>query len=149
MMSAVELYTLLTHLWGVIKTWPQASVLNWRRREIRRMDGELFFKFFKWPRYMRRIYFQNAYPHGDVQTFQLILFLTGNGLSFYRAAKWILSSHALVTWERRDRLVQKRIAQMKWIREHYEMRTNQWRYFDIDARRILYINGRVYTEGNN
>ena len=145
-MMSSELYIVLVNLWNVMRSWHISRVLEWRRKELRRMDRDIFFKFHKWPRYMRRIYFQNAFPHGDAQTFQLMPFLVGNGLSFYRAAKWVLSSHVLVKLERRDRLARRRIAQIKWIRQHFDQRLNHWRYFDIDERRIVYLIGSIYNQ---
>ena len=78
MMSSAELYVALVNLWHAKRTWNISQVLEWRQKELKRMDGDIFFKFHKWPKYMRRIYFQNAFPHGDSQTFQLVMFLVGN-----------------------------------------------------------------------
>ena len=113
---------------------------------IKEYDGDFFYHIKHWPKYIRRIFFQNKAPIGDTQTFTLLLFFIGNGSSPERAGQWILSNHALFNWSRSQRSALKRIRQIKWIFKNVDENRNKWSYFDIDAKRILYFNGNVYNK---
>ena len=104
-------------------------VLNWRITYLRLLDGDLLPPIQLWPKYVRRIFFQTAFPVGERQTFILYLFLIGNGLSPFIAVEWILSSFAISPWRRRKYLLRKRILQIKWIQNNIENNIEHWRYF--------------------
>ena len=124
------------------------EVFQWRRSTIDRLSGDLLPPIQSWPAYMRRLFFQTAYPHGDTQTFMLYLYFVGNALNPLIAAKWILSSFALCTWNKRERILRKRITQLKWITQNLPRNQHRWRYFDLHERRVVYFNGRQYFGDN-
>ena len=129
-------------------TMSRAQAFRWRNQYLQMIDGDLLAPIQCWPKYLRRIFFKTACPVGDRQTFILYLFMMGNGLSPFVATKWIMSSFAICTWQRREVLLRKRVAQIKWI--HNNIRNNMWhwRYFDLVERRILYLDGRVFMTNN-
>ena len=143
-MNAEELEVVLKDCWEHLQRRSKEEVLNYRKFHIKLLDGDIFYKICKWPKYIRRIFFQNHAPIGDKQTFILILFFVGNGVSFYRAGRWILSPHALFDWTRAKHSAAKRIRQIKGIRANIGNNQNKWSYFDIDRNRILYLNGEVF-----
>ena len=123
-------------------TMNRQEVLQWSSITISRLDGDLLAPIHRWPTYIRRMFFQTAFPLGDTQTFKMYLFFVGNGLNPLTATKWIMSSFALSTWNRRERMLRKRISQLKWITENLARNQNHWRYFDLDERRVVYFDGR-------
>lgn len=112
------------------------QAMRWRRQYLQMIDGDLLAPIQLWPKYVRRIFFQTSFPVGDSQTFILYLFMIGNGLSPFVASKWVMSSFAVCTWQRRDRLLRKRIAQIKWIHTNIRNNMSHWRYFDLVEREI-------------
>ena len=140
-----EVSYLMRREWNELRYTSKEDILTWRRNAIRRLDGDLINPIFQWPRNIRRIFFQNAYPIGDTQTFTLYLFFVGNGVSPFIFCKWILTSIALKNWVRRDRLAAKRIRQMKYIQHNLDDNRHRWRYFDLDQRRVVYLNGQIYN----
>ena len=143
-MTPAELEIVLRESWDRLRQMSKERVLRYRSELIRTLDGDVFYKIHTWPKYIRRIFFQNHAPIGDKQTFILSLFFVGNGVSFYMAGRWILSSHALFDWSRARHSAVKRIRQLVWISQHMEEKKHKWSYFDIDARRIIYLNGNVF-----
>ena len=147
-LSGQEVWYIMTVKWNDMREQRRNEVMEWRRRTLARVDGDLLNPIYQWPRYIRRILFQTAYPIGDRQTFTLYLFFVGNGVAPLVFGKWILSSIALVNWQRRDRIANKRIQQMKWIQNNLANHVHDWRYFDLERRRIVYFNGVVYHENS-
>ena len=141
-----EIRYMMRHEWNGLRGTSRDNILARRRNTIARLDGDLINPIYQWPKYIRRIFFQSAYPIADTQTFTLYMFFMGNGVSPLVFCKWILSSIALKDWTRRDRLAEKRITQMKWIRDNVANNQHNWRYYDLDRRRILYLNGQVYID---
>ena len=128
-------------------TMDTAQVFDWRRCNIRRLDGNIMPPIATWPTYVRRIFFQTAYPLGNRQVLKLYLFFVGNGVNPLLTVKWIISSFALSTWTiRREPMLRRRINQIKWITDNLPMNQHNWAYYDLDERRIVHFDGRRYVQ---
>lgn len=144
--SPKELKTLLTRNWeDNFSTMDRESIKTYRAGRVRSMNGDEIAPIYLWPQNIRRIFFKQSPPLGDGDTFQLILFFLGNGYSPYRAGTWILTTHGLCTWHRRNSMARKRIQQICWIYEKVRNKSNHWRYFDLDTRSIIYFNNEVFA----
>ena len=83
---------------------------------------------------MKKTFFDK--PIGDEETFELLLFLVGNGCPYMTATKWILSSNIWAP----DRMV-KRVYEVQRILKNIYEKRRLWFYFDIIINMYLYLNG--------
>ena len=147
--SGSEIETYLLTFWNeqFCRMTP-ATVLVWRRNKMRDLDGDLLPPIQVWPTYIRRIFFQTAYPLGNLQLFKIYLFFVGNGLDPRIGGEWVLSSIAICTWQRRERILRRRVSQIKWIHDNVRRNQHHWRYYDLMRRMVLYIDGRIFSLNN-
>ena len=98
------------------------------------INGDAFFPLKTWPEDMRKTFWNK--PIGDVGTFKLMLFALGNGCSPNLMVRWILTSQI---WS--PEKAEKRARQIDFILNNEDARRSQWFYFDLDHRKLLYLNG--------
>ena len=75
-------------------------------------------------------------PIGDVGTFKLMLFGLVNGCPPNLMVRWILTSQ---TWS--PEKAEKRARQIDFILNNEDTKRGQWFYYDVDHRKLLYLNG--------
>ena len=108
-----------------------------RRHELHELlDGDIFYPLEAWPTRMREMFF--ATPLTDMQTFQLFLFLVGNGCSPPLTCEWILSSQF---WSNDPQAFIKRSNQIKFIIRTIDSRMGVWFYYSMHQDRLVYLNG--------
>lgn len=105
---------------------------------FKEIDGDVFFALKVWPLKVKKLFWKK--PQTDNSTFQVYLFLVGNGCPPEISQKWILSS---LYWSK-NKDVNKRMHQLKWLQEKFEEGNNyndKWFYFDLQKNLHLYLNG--------
>ena len=137
-----QLYRLLCVEWDILKVKSRAEIVAIRREMLRTFNGDEMPTLRLWPVNIRRLLFKQS-ALSDSETFQLTLFFLGNGFSPLRVGVWVLTGYTLLTQDR-DRRGRKRCVQMAWIYSQVENQRQHWRYFDLEERRIVYFDGRVY-----
>jgi hypothetical protein len=114
------------------------EVLTKERLELFRLiNGELFYPMREWPTSYKTMFWKK--PHSDKSTFQILLFLLGNGCPPEIAQKWILSSMYWSTWGN----AHKRGHQLLWLTKNIEnpQYDKKWFYYDLHNRLYVYMNG--------
>ena len=130
--------------------WPMSptEAVEYRRRKLEEFDGQCTPKLFTWPKDIWSELFKNKFPSTYRTAPKIFLFLVGNGCSPFMAGTWILSHHALLTYDRRDQLAKARIKTL--IRIYSKMivkdeslysRTNHcipMHFFECENKKIQY-----------
>ena len=98
------------------------------------INGDAFFPLKTWPEELQRAFWRK--PVGDKETFKMMLFALGNGCPPFLMSKWILTSQ---TWA--PGKAEKRARQIDFILNNEDGKRSQWFYFDLDQRKLLYLNG--------
>lgn len=107
-----------------------------RKQLLQLLDGEVFYSLRLWPNAVKQIFWSK--PTTDKDSFQVYLFLFGNGCVPEVARKWILSSQ---WWSAKEG--SKRALQLQWMEaaiasSRYD---NKWFYFDIEKKGYYFLNG--------
>ena len=118
-----------------IRLLSRTEVVNERKEVFKVINGDAFFPLKSWPDDIRLTFWQK--PIGDVGTFKLMLFAIGNGCSPDLIRPWILLSQMWAT----TATAEKRARQMDFIFNNCEQKKDQWFYYDVDARKLLFLNG--------
>ena len=106
-LAASQVNFILTEEWRRLMRHNSDWINDYRRMMICSFDGDWSAPLGRWPAYIRRIFFQRTRSIGNRQTFTLMLFFVGNAFNPLNIGKWIVSSHAICTWDRRRQLVTK------------------------------------------
>ena len=112
--------------------------LHKKRWELfKKLNGDVFWPMCQWPRKFRRIIWKK--PLNDKETFQVALFLLGNGCSNFVVVEWILISQLM--WTVNPKIWEKRARQLEFIIKNIDQRKDSWFYYDIYHGGLLYFNG--------
>ena len=104
---------------------------------FRLLDGELFYRMELWPAKMKMMFWKK--PLSDRETFQVILFLFGNGCPLDLAQKWILSSTCwALEWQAKTRLFQVLSLYSSLAGDENK---SKWYFFDLETRNYHYLSG--------
>lgn len=68
--------------------------------------------------------------------------MVGNGGPPYPTIEWIMSSQF---WSTDNQAFVKRSNQIKAIIRHIDTKMNTWFYYNLEDRRLLYLNGNTKT----
>ena len=99
------------------------------------INGDSFYGVRLWPNKYVKLFWQK--PITEASTFQLFLFLVGNGCSPHLSTEWILLSQYWHT-----EALMKRFNQLKYIINHYEDYSDTWFYFDLHMKVYRHIYGK-------
>ena len=93
--------------------------LHTKRWELfKKLNGDVFWPMCQWPRKFRRIIWKK--PLNDKETFQVALFLLGNGCSNFVVVEWILISQLM--WTVNPKIWEKRARQLEFIIKNIDQR---------------------------
>ena len=99
------------------------------------LNGDVFYSIRTWPTHIQELFWKK--PTGDNDSFQLMLFFTGNGCPPDLIAKWILTSQHWASHSKGE----KRARQVDFIYQNLASKAHIWFYFDIYHGQWLYLNG--------
>ena len=102
------------------------DVTDHRRNLLNQMNGDLFYPLSEWPMMYRVNFFRK--PIDDTLTFQLLLFLIGNGCAVLPSCDWIFSS---LHFSNDPLVFNKRCLQLCTILKDIHRRRYDWFYYDI------------------
>ena len=113
--------------------WPMSptEAVEYRRRKLEEFDGQCTPKLFTWPKDIRSELFKNKFPPTYRTAQKIFLFLVGNGCSPFMAGTWILSHHALLTYDQRDQLAKARIKTLIRIYSKMIVKDESLYYWDV------------------
>ena len=101
------------------------------------IDGDVFYPLRAWPKWIRLLFWSK--PLTDKGTFQLTLFLIGNGCPPEFIMKWVFSSQY---WAKDKKIaIEKRRKQVEWILANKETKGNYWFYFDLHYNMYVSLTG--------
>ena len=113
----------------------RANNINQIRWSLQKsLNGEAFYPIHAWPLKIQ-LMFSNT-PLSDSQTFQLLLFLYGNGCPPSLCIEYLCTSYFYA-----PRKALKRLYQIKWICANFTNKRHIWYYFDMEAETYMYLNG--------
>jgi len=122
-----------------ISTYSKKEISEERDDLYKLINGDVFYDLKSWPAGLKRLFWKK--PTSDVETFQLMLFLYGNGCEMELAEKWIVSSLA---WCENNSYSRKRLYQINWIYSSLEGRNynSKWYFFDIHKGYYIFLDGK-------
>ena len=110
------------------------EVIAERRELFETINGNAFFPLKSWPQEYQRMFW--AKPHGDKETFKLMMFCLGNGCAPQLITHWIILSQSWLPMK-----AEKRAQQLDFILNNVDAKRNTWFYFDLDHGKWLHLNG--------
>ena len=126
----------ISHLADEAKQRSRTDNTQFRKRLLHSINGDIFFPLSLWPFQYQSMFWQK--PLSDRSTFQLMLFLIGNGCSIHVASSWIFSS---LTYSSDIAVDDKRRTQLITILRSIHGRQNDCFYYDLFHRHLVYFNG--------
>jgi hypothetical protein len=105
-----------------------------RRALFQDINGDIFYPISLWPKKMERLFWRK--PIRDDETFQLLLFLVGNGCPPDLSTEWILTS---TYWDKTK--TNSRFIQTRWILANAAQHSKIWFYFDMHLNKYVYLDG--------
>lgn len=112
----------------------EQEVIAERRELFETINGNAFFPLKSWPQEYQRMFW--AKPHGDKETFKLMMFCLGNGCAPQLITHWIILSQSWLPMK-----AEKRAQQLDFILNNVDAKRNTWFYFDLDYGKWLHLNG--------
>lgn len=119
------------------------EVVQQRLQLFHSINGNAFFPLNWWPEDIRMAFWKK--PISDTDTFKLVLFFLGNGCSPYLFNNWIMLSQFWANYA----TAEKRARQIDFILNNADTKANSWFYYDMDHKKLLYLNGLPRCEPNN
>ena len=110
------------------------EVIAERRELFETINGNAFFPLKSWPQEYQRMFW--AKPHGDKETFKLMMFCLGNGCAPQLITHWVILSPSWLPMK-----AEKRAQQLEFILNNVDAKRNTWLYFDLDYGKWLHLNG--------
>ena len=131
-LTSQELRSLLLHMWeDSLYPMSQDDTLIYRAARLKDMDGRKMPRLSMWPKNIRRMLFKTRVPFSTKETYQLFIFLVGNGYSPLLAGTWILSCYGLFIWKKIDSYPRVRITQICTIHADILSKKQYMYYWDI------------------
>ena len=118
------------------------EVVQQRLQLFHSINGNAFFPLTWWPDDMRMAFWKK--PISDTDTFKLVLFFLGNGCSPHLFSEWIMLSQYWANYA----TAEKRARQIDYIVINADTKANCWFYYDVDHKKLLYLNGLPRSEPN-
>ena len=133
----MELYHIPTLQYFNTHIWQQSrqQLTTERLQRFHLLNGDVFYSIRTWPTHIQELFWKK--PTGDNDSFQLMLFFTGNGCPPDLIAKWILTSQHWASHSKGE----KRARQVDFIYQNLASKAHIWFYFDIYHGQWLYLNG--------
>ena len=116
---------------------PRKELYEKRRELVKKLNGDVFWSRSQWPRKLQIPIWKK--PLNDKDTFQVSLFLLGNGCSEFIVVEWILIS--LLTWAADHKKWEKRIKQLDFVIKNIDKKNDSWFYYDLHHKGLFYFNG--------
>ena len=110
------------------------EVIAERRELLETINCNAFFPLKSWPQEYQRMFW--AKPHGDKETFKLMMFCLGNGCAPQLITHWIILSQSWLPMK-----AEKRAQQLDFILNNVDAKRNTWFYFDLAYGKWLHLNG--------
>lgn len=118
----------------------RAEVVEERREILQSINGDAFSPLDWWPEDMMLLFWKK--PVGDLETFKRVLFLLGNGCPPDLFTRWILLSQSWAT----SQVAERRARQVDFILNSKDTKSHTWFYYDVDHRKLLFLDGRPRNE---